>query len=167
MNLFEDEKLIETLSRGGVAVIPTDTIYGIVGQALSQETVKRIYEIKKRAPEKKCIVLIGHWSETNKFGIDVSQYNIPEYGEPTSFIIEKIAFRVPVQAGLRDLLKKTGPLIAPSANPEGLPPAEDLSEAKGYFGNLVDFYVDGGKIAGKASKVIQLHKDGSVSILRE
>ncbi|MFA5778064.1 MAG: L-threonylcarbamoyladenylate synthase [Candidatus Paceibacterota bacterium] len=167
MNLFEDEKLIETLSRGGVVVMPTDTIYGIVGQALDQETVKRIYEIKKRAPEKKCIILIGDWSETNKFGIDVSQFKIPEYEEPTSFIIENIAFRVPVQAGLRDLLKKTGPLIVPSANPEGLPPAENIAEAKNYFGDEVDLYIDGGTITGKASKLIKLHKDGSVSILRE
>jgi L-threonylcarbamoyladenylate synthase len=78
-----------------------------------------------------------------------------------------LAFRLPLLKPLRDLLLLTGPLIAPSANPEGLPPAQNLTEARGYFGGLVDLYVDGGEICGKASKLIKLHKDGSASILRE
>ena len=51
-NIWENPKLIEVLKNGGVAVMPTDTIYGVVGLALNQDTVKRIYEIKKRNPEK-------------------------------------------------------------------------------------------------------------------
>jgi len=62
---------------------------------------------------------------------------------------------------------RTGPLIAPSANPEGLPPARNLEEAKGYFGDSVDMYMDGGEINGKASRLVKLRKDGSVVILRE
>jgi tRNA A37 threonylcarbamoyladenosine synthetase subunit TsaC/SUA5/YrdC len=47
-----------------------------------------------------------------------------------------------------------------------MPPAETIEEAKKYFGDGVDIYIDGGRIAGKASKVIKLHKDSSISILR-
>jgi len=78
-----------------------------------------------------------------------------------------LAFRVPAHASLRELLVKVGPLIAPSANAEALPPAKSISEAKKYFGNLVDLYLDGDLVTSKASKVIKLHKDGSVAVLRE
>lgn len=160
-------ELIQILQNGGVAVMPTDTIYGIVGLALNKKTVERISKIKKRSPEKPFINLIGDWSETKKFGIDASQYKIPENTEPTTYIIEGVSFRIPNVPELRDLLLKTGPLIAPSANPEGLPPAENILEAKEYFGDSVDLYVDGGEISGKASKIIKLNSDGSISVLRE
>ena len=80
---------------------------------------------------------------------------------------QALAFRLPAQQGLRDLLKKTGPLIAPSANLEGLSPANNIYEAKNYFHELVDLYIDGGERNGNPSKVIKLHKDGSALILRE
>ena len=49
--------LIETLKDGGIAVIPTDTIYGIVGSALNPQTVEKIYELRKRAKDKPFIIL--------------------------------------------------------------------------------------------------------------
>jgi L-threonylcarbamoyladenylate synthase len=63
------------------------------------------------------------------------------------------------------LLKKTGPLVAPSANPQGLPPASNVKEAKIYFGERVDFYVPGGSPAAKSSKIIKITEKG-VEILR-
>ncbi len=184
---WNDTNLINTLKEGGVAVMPTDTIYGIVGQALNKDTVLRIYNLKKRAPEKPCIILIGDIEQLKLFSINLSggeflhMQKFTASPEPTSIIldcpdekfsylhrgIKSLAFRLPAQKELRDLLLKTGPLIAPSANPEGMMPAEDIKEAKKYFGNLVDYYMDIGRLAGKASKVIKLHKDGSITILRE
>ncbi len=164
--------------------MPTDTLYGILGKAESEVTVKRIYAIRKRNPDKPCIILIGGMNELEKFGIILTpeqEKEIIKYGEqPTSFVLDcdnekfeylhrgtkTLAFRLPVEKELQDLLKQTGPLIAPSANPEGLPPAKNISEAKNYFGDAVDLYVDGGKIEGKASRVVKLHKDGSVEMLR-
>jgi L-threonylcarbamoyladenylate synthase len=80
---------------------------------------------------------------------------------------QTLAFRLPASANLRELLLKTGPLIAPSANIEGLPPAKNIEEARNYFGDAVDLYMDGETIAGKASRVVRLHNDGSITILRE
>jgi L-threonylcarbamoyladenylate synthase len=161
------EKVKEILKKGGVAVIPTDTIYGLVGRADVPATVERIYKIKDRALEKQCIILIGDWNETKKFGIDASKFKIPETTEPTSFVLEDTAFRRPQQKELQDFLLQTGPLIAPSANPEGLPPAQNISEAKNYFGDTVDFYEDGGTLTGKASKIVKLNENNSIDILRD
>jgi L-threonylcarbamoyladenylate synthase len=84
-----------------------------------------------------------------------------------------LAFRLPLSEDLRNLLLQTGPLVAPSANPEGLAPAKNITEAQNYFGppaqagNSVDLYIDGGEIVGKASKIIRLNDDGSVVVIRE
>ena len=183
-NTWNDPNLIKVLKGNGVVVMPTDTLYGIVGRAQNTAAVNRIYAIRKRSPNKPCIILIGDTRELQKFGIILTpeqKKEIEKYQEPTSFILDcsnetfsylhrgakTLAFRVPFPQSLRDLLLKVGPLIAPSANPEGLPTAHTISEAKKYFGNSVDLYSDGGKLAGKPSRLVKLHKDGSVSILRK
>lgn len=184
-DIWGDENLVDTLRENGVVVMPTDTIYGIVGRALSPSTVERIYGIRKRAPEKPCIILIGDISELAKFSINLSEWQQEKLSEfwpgPVSIIFDcpfekftylhrgtkTLAFRLPNKEGLRDLLLKTGPLIAPSANTEKFPESETAQDAESYFGNKVDLYIDGGPIRAKASKLIKLHKDGSVSILRE
>ena len=66
-NTWQDENLMETLKNGGVAVMPTDTIYGLVGRAENKETVEGIYKIKNRNPEKSFIILIGNINELSKF----------------------------------------------------------------------------------------------------
>jgi L-threonylcarbamoyladenylate synthase len=181
---WNDKKLIEVLNGNGVAVMPTDTIYGIVGKAENEFTVNRIYNIKKRAPGKPCIILIGDIDELEKFSVFPAEEQkniIKNFSSPTSFILDcaeekfsylhrgtkTLAFRLPQLQELRDLLMKTGPLVAPSANTEALPPCQNISEAKKYLGDSVDLYIDGGTIINKASKLIKLHKDGTVSILRE
>lgn len=175
--------------------MPTDTIYGVVGRAKNKETVERIYQLRRRAPNKPCVILIGGINELEKFSIilSVKQKMILEkywpvapktkkVGEsrPVSIVLdcpaekftylhrgaETLAFRLPASKTLQELLFKVGPLIAPSANLEGLPAAQTIKEAKKYFGNSVDLYVDGGLAVGRASKIIKLHKDRTVSILR-
>jgi L-threonylcarbamoyladenylate synthase len=187
-NMWSNKNLVKVLNNGGVVVMPTDTLYGIVGKIESEQVVNRIYEIRKRAPNKPCIILISSIKDLEKFSIILSEKQkevLEKYWlkntEPLSIILDclndkftylhrgtnSLAFRLPAQKDLRNLLKETGPLIAPSANPEGLPPALNITEAKKYFGNSVDLYIDGGEIKGKASKVIRLKKDGSVEVLRD
>ena len=164
--------------------MPTDTLYGIVGRAQNQSAVERIYKIRKRNPGKPCIILIGDINELKKFGIiltEAQKDQIRRYREPTSFIVDctdekfsylhrgtkTLAFRLPTSKSLRNFLIKTGPLIAPSANIEGLLPAKTIIEARNYFGSQVDLYIDGGEIRSKASKIEKLHKDGKLSTIRE
>ena len=74
---------------------------------------------------------------------------------------ETLAFRIPKKPMLADVLKKTGPLTAPSANLEGQPPAYTIKEAKNYFGEKVDFYLDEGQLAGFPSTLVSL-EDGKL-----
>src|SRR4051812_10236635 len=63
------EEIIKQLKNDGIGVIPTDTLYGIVGSALSKKAVERIYEVKGRNTNKPFIVLISDFADLKKFGV--------------------------------------------------------------------------------------------------
>jgi L-threonylcarbamoyladenylate synthase len=78
-----------------------------------------------------------------------------------------IAFRIPDEESLRALLLDVGPLVAPSANPEGQPPASNIQEALDYFGESVDYYVDGGQVINaEPSKIIKISNSIQVDVIR-
>lgn len=184
-NIFDNSNLVKTFKQGGVVVMPTDTIYGILGSALLPATVERIYEIRKREKEKPCIILVSDFSDLEKFKISISEEDkkeiLNEQKRALTFILDtqnedlayldrgtnSLAFRIPKDENLRNLLSLTGPLIAPSANIAGLKPAINIIEAKEYFGNLVDLYIDGGQIVAEPSRIIKFNKDGSKVIIRD
>lgn len=155
-----DDALVDTLLSGGVAVLRTDTIYGIVARADMQSAVEQVYEIKGRTPSKSPIVLIARPEDMfDMYGDDELSMLATFWPGKNSIILPSktapewirrgnasVAYRVPDDEPLRALLEKTGPLIAPSANPEGLPPAMNIAEAQQYFGATVDGYIDGGQV---------------------
>ncbi|MEK7546879.1 MAG: L-threonylcarbamoyladenylate synthase [Patescibacteria group bacterium] len=186
MNIFHKftVKAQKIISKGGVGVILTDTIYGIVCSALSKKSVNRVYRLRKRNPNKPVIVLIGKLGDLKLFGIKPDSKTTNILGRlwpgPVSVILpcasskfsylhrgkKTIAFRLPSAPALRRFLGKTGPLIAPSANFEGKTPAKTVKEAQKYFGNKIGFYMDGGKIKSKPSTLVSI-KDGKISIIRK
>lgn len=166
-----DETIARLLNEGGIGVLRTDTIYGVVARADDERAVERIYEVKGRTPSKSPIVLIGSVSQLfepcddarlNELWPGKNSVILPS--EKPAWIVRgnaSIAYRMPDNAALRELLMKTGPLIAPSANPEGDVPATTIDEARAYFGDNVDFYVDGGAVTDNTpSKLYRLQEDG-------
>ncbi len=164
--------------------MPTDTIFGLVGSALSRNTVERIYGVRKRKPEKPFVILIASMGDLDLFKIKTDNFSkktlnrvwpgkisviLPCPHKRFAYLhrgTKGLAFRLPDKTWLRNLLKKTGPLVAPSANPEGLAPAKNIKEAKRYFGKKIDFYA-GGKKADKLSSTLIQIKDKKIIILRQ
>ncbi|MBI2035106.1 MAG: threonylcarbamoyl-AMP synthase [Candidatus Liptonbacteria bacterium] len=179
-----DKKIINILKNGGIGVMPTDTIYGLVGSALNRKTVRKIYKIRRRNPKKPFIILINSKDDLKIFGIhpNVKTQKVLKKLWPgkVSVILpcrlkkfaylyrgtNTLALRVPKKNSLRKLLRSTGPLVAPSANWEGYPPAKNIKEAKKYFGDHIDFYVNGKNKNTKPSTLIMI-KSGQVSVLRQ
>jgi len=180
---------IKILKDGGVGIIPTDTIYGLVGRAFLPEAVGRIAKLKNRSDGKGFIVLISSLEDLEKFGVIPTetakiflkkfwpgQVSVEFISSASRFDYLKkiggtIAFRVPNKPDLLELLRQTGPLVAPSANPEGLPPAKNIPEAQKYFGlpgqgGLVDFYEDEGELNSPPSTLIRIVGE-KVEVLRE
>jgi len=73
---------------------------------------------------------------------------------------------LPKDPALQHLLAESGPLIAPSANPEGEPPAATIEDARNYFGDQVDLYLDGGTREGSPSTLMSMDEQGAVVVLR-
>ena len=167
------------LLSGGIGVIRTDTLYGLVASAGNQVAVERVYALKSRDEKKSPIVLMGsvdqlfdavdtpsmfesYWP--GKVSIILPSTDSPSWIQRDN---RSVAYRLPDNSGLQHLLKTTGPLIAPSANPEGQTPASTINDAVAYFGDAVDFYVDGGTVTNnEPSKLIRFLKNGAVEVLR-
>ncbi len=182
--LYETPGLVQCLLQGGIVIMPSDTIYGVFCNANLPQSIQRLRKIKNRGNDKGFIVLAGSINDVRNFGDPgdetknvferywpgpVSMIYNPGIKYPDiQFNVDEIACRVPKNTEIRLLLEKTGPLCAPSANPNGLPPAKNIHEARAYFGDNVDMYIDGGTIENtKPSKLIRIHPDGTEEILRE
>ena len=185
LSFEQTDQIIKFLKAGEVGVMPTDTIYGIVGSALDPDVVENIYRLRRKTLDKPLIILISDLNDLNHFNILLTekQRNFLKKNWPNPLSVafpisgadftylhretKALAFRMPKDKKLLDLLKQAGPLVAPSANFEGEKSSETLDEAKKYFGDQVDFYLDGGTILSTASTLIQLEENGEFRILRQ
>lgn len=176
--MFEDtaEKLAIT---GAVGVIPTDTIYGVVARAADTAAVARLYELKSR-DHKPGTVIAATIDQLVELGIKrryltaVQQFwpgavsvEIPHQIDYLSQSTGRQAFRIPDDPELLQLLLKTGPLQTSSANMPGEPPAVVVEAAHEYFGDSVDFYVDGGDRSDREPSTIIRIVDDAIEVIRE
>ncbi|WP_297473326.1 L-threonylcarbamoyladenylate synthase [Persephonella sp.] len=175
------DKAVEVIKKGGVIVAPTDTLYGLLADALNKKAVERVYSLKKRSPDKPLIILIPSIDYLSIFGIkpsSVEEKLLERKGITVVMDIQdskyeylhrgksSLAFRIPDYKPLIEFIRKVEkPLVAPSANPEGKPPPEDIKKAVEYFGDKVDLYVDKGKKKGLPSTIVKVNKD--IKIIRE
>jgi len=167
---MQNNNIIKILKSDGIGILPTDTLYGLVGSAFSKKAIKRIYAVKNRDKNKKLIVLISSLKDLAKFKININkkQEEVLKKFWPgkVSVVLNNIAFRLPKNKNLIEILKKTGPLVAPSANKEGMKPAKNIKEAKKYFSDEVDFYFAGGNLKSEPSTLIKINKMGEIKVLR-
>lgn len=176
-----DETVIRCLISGGVIVARTDTLYGVLARADDPDAVEKVYQVKGRSPEKSPIVLVAETSQIYDSPSDeiykLMQDNwpgkvsiiVPSNTAPTWLRRDNssVAYRLPDDEDLRGLIRSTGPLIAPSANPQGFTPAMNINQAIKYFGESVDIYVDGGEVNDvQPSRLLRVNDYGEVERLR-
>ncbi|MGD1980713.1 MAG: L-threonylcarbamoyladenylate synthase [Flavobacteriaceae bacterium] len=176
------ELVIKSLKRGEIVSIPTETVYGLAGNALKEESVDLIFNLKKRPVFNPLIV---HIPDVNF--LDRVAENIPDpaillanhfWPGPLTLILKKkasipnrvtagkdsVAVRVPNHPLTLELLKKLPfPLAAPSANPFGsISPTLAIHVYK-YFGDKVPFILDGGSCkSGLESTIIGFENETPV-----
>lgn len=178
--MFDDVAQKLTIT-GAVGVIPTDTVYGLVARASDEQAVQRLYALKHRenkpgtliaASTEQCVSLglkarylkaveeywPGAVSVIIPCGPELAYLHQGKYG---------LAVRIPDHPELLKLLEQTGPLLTSSANHPGEPTADTVDEARAYFGDKVDFYVDGGDLSSHQSSTVIRIVDDAIEILRE
>lgn len=179
-----DRKIIDMLKGGAIGVLPTDTVYGVVCDAFNKDAIERMYKTCKRDTNKRFIMIISEVSDLDKFGVQLSEkaHAIADkawpgkisivmecHGRDIDFLLrggKTLAFRVPDDQKLRKLLNETGPLATTSANPQGKSISETIEQAKNYFQDQLDFYIDSGKLGIEPSTIIKLTGD-KAEIIRE
>lgn len=164
-----DIRIVTILGDGGVGVLATDTIYGLVASAANAEAVRRLYALKHRE-QKPGTVIAADTQQLIDLGVPVASIEAVAHLWPNPISVDLLvgdkleylsqgtghaAFRVVADPALRGLLAQTGPLLTSSANHPGKLPATTVQEARLYFADAVDFYVDGGKHIGAASTVVR------------
>lgn len=174
------EALVSHLQTPGeIAVIPTDTVYGVVARAHDSEAVARLYDLKHREHKPGTLVAadidqLVELGIKRRYLVAVEEFwpgavsVIIPCGSELEYLhqgVGSLAVRIPEDPWLQDVLKETGPLVTSSANQPGKHPATTIDEARKYFGDAVSFYEDGGTLNRPPSTVIQIIDD-AIEVVR-
>ena len=185
-NYKKIKETAEIIKNGGVIVFPTETVYGLGVNALNEDAVKRLYEVKKRPQDKAISILVSNIEMIEKVAKDITgiEYGLIKefFPGPLTIILNKkdivpdivtaggttVGVRMPAKDIALRLIEYAGvPIAAPSANISGNPSGTELNTIMDEFQENVDCYIDGGKSEiGLASTIVQVI-DGEPYILRE
>jgi tRNA threonylcarbamoyl adenosine modification protein (Sua5/YciO/YrdC/YwlC family) len=171
----------EVLRRGGLVVVPTDTVYGVAALAASAAAVDRLQAAKGRGDAYPPPILVADQAAAALLGVftpaaeKLARAFWPgaltlvlalQPGAPVALAGDgTVGLRVPDHAGLRDLLAEAGPLACSSANRHDRPPATSVDQARAELGEAVALYVDGGPAGGVASTIVRCVGE-DVAVLR-
>ncbi len=141
--------LVRHLSRGGLAIAPGDTMYGLVGAA--PETDEAIRRVKGREEGKPFLVLVGNSSWIARLSdAEVPARLARHWPGPLTIVLPArqggtVAVRVPDSAFLARLLAALDrPLYSTSVNRAGEPPITSVDEMERAFGDVVGMIYDAG-----------------------
>jgi tRNA threonylcarbamoyl adenosine modification protein (Sua5/YciO/YrdC/YwlC family) len=171
----------DILRRGGVAVIPTDTVYGLACALSAEKAIQRIYALKNLDPKKPLAILVNDMATVNRYarGISTPTYRTMKrvLPGPYTFIFEAtretpkimlrkrktIGIRWPDNAIVLSLLAKLDePLLTTSIRtPEDLF-VNDPIEIEVQFAHRVDLVIDGGVLLPQPSTVVDFSGDEPV-----
>jgi len=186
-NGFADiDAVVAAIGRGGVAGVPTDTVYGLACDPRNMDAVDRIYAIKLRPAGLELTLLAGSLAEAEEaveLNAEARMLAARYWPGPLSIIAPlrrcdlaipriggTLSCRIPDHDLLRRLLRRTGPLASTSANRHGEPPATTAEAVHQSLGPELDAVLDGGPAGGLASSIIdcgrtppQVVREGPIS----
>ncbi|WP_034610937.1 L-threonylcarbamoyladenylate synthase [Cellulomonas sp. URHD0024] len=166
------DEAVNVVSRGGLIVLPTDTVYGVGADAFTPPAVQALLDAKGRGRHMPPPVLIGDVATLDGLAIDVpvgaralatqfwpggltlivrAQPSLAwDLGETNG----TVALRMPDHPTALALLKRTGPLAVSSANTTGNPAAVNAQDAYEQLGDAVALYLDAGEAPGQVASSI-------------
>lgn len=178
----------EVLQKGGVVLYPTDTLYGLGADALSDEAVAKIYAIKGRGEQKPIHAILSGMDMAGKYAeLTAAAYLLEERlpaGQVTFILkkkggldtgttkgIETFGFRIPANEFCIRMVQEFGkPITATSANKSGQQPERVIEHILAQLGEAaggIDLVIDAGELPARAaSTVINLSGD-TPEVVRE
>ena len=164
------DEIAGVLRAGGVALLPTDTIYGLHAVATNEQAVARIRSMKERGDDKPFVVIASSIDQLETLGATIPDTLRQIWPAPLTAIVasgaKTIAARIPNLTWLRALLDRTGPLISTSANRSGEPPITAPEMLANDLLEVLDCLFDAGPREGQPSTIVDF-TGGEPRIVRE
>lgn len=172
-----DQKYIQAIKNGEVVAFPTETVYGLGADAWNPKAIAKVFETKGRPSDNPLIVHISDLEQIDSFSSEIpeaAQLLIDEFWPgPLTLVFNKkpevldvvtaglstVAIRMPANEIALELISKTGPLVAPSANRSGAPSPTKASHVKADFGDSVLVIEGGSTQVGLESTVLDVSSE--------
>jgi tRNA threonylcarbamoyl adenosine modification protein (Sua5/YciO/YrdC/YwlC family) len=160
------------LNDGGVAVIPTDTVYGLAARPDRPSAVARLYSMKGRDADKPIALLASDLAAVERLGGRLEgkarELALKHWPGALTLVVGGEGFRVPAHEKTRRMIAMCGGLLrVTSANISGRSPAVDAAHAFAEVGLVAECVIDDGiSPGGVPSTVVKVLEDGSIEILR-
>lgn len=168
------DKLRAILENGGAVILPTETVYGLFAQALNEDAVNRVYQLKQRPRDKAMNLNVSNlndiyfFSQNTPFFLE-KLYNrfmpgpltiILKANENVPFWVnsglDTVGFRLPNHEQTLRLISETGPLIGPSANISGNESGKKFSDIQAQFSVDLPGIEDDQALTGIDSTILDL-----------
>lgn len=170
---------VQILQQGGLVSIPTETVYGLAGNALNEKAVAEIFRVKNRPTFDPLIVHLSGSDQLEKFASEIPEkaYRLVEafWPGPLTLLLkrkpvipdlvtsglDRAGFRCPAHPLTLELLRALPfPLAAPSANPFGYISPTTAVHVNQQLGGQIEYILDGGSCAvGVESTIIGFEQD--------
>jgi tRNA threonylcarbamoyl adenosine modification protein (Sua5/YciO/YrdC/YwlC family) len=170
-------KTVKSLQAGNLAIIPTDTVYGVAAQPNISSAIEKIYEAKARDGKRPIAFLASDIDVIEKKAIlsDASKELAAKHWPGALTLILKMktgeyeGFRIPDHDFSRELIRQAGGLLkVTSANLSGEPDACTIEDAVKAIGSYVSTSIDDGQSPGGiASTVVKDDPEKGLTILRQ
>lgn len=167
---------VDSLRTGGVALLPTDTVYGLAASPAHDAAIDRIYQLKNRPRDRNLPIMVAASFDLSSIGVQVSEAAARLLASPLvpgaltlalgidaaqapEWLAgrDEIAIRIPNSLFMLAVLEQTGPLMVTSANAHGQPTAHRVADIILGLHGAPDVVVDGGHLADVPSTLINCH----------
>lgn len=168
------DKLRTILENGGAVILPTETVYGLFAQALNEDAVNRVYQLKQRPRDKAMNLNISNLNDIYFFSQNTPFFLEKLYNRfmpgPLTIILkanknvpfwvnsglDTVGFRLPNHEQTLRLISETGPLIGPSANISGNESGKKFSDIQAQFPVDLPGIEDDQALTGVDSTILDL-----------
>ena len=181
----EINKIIDVLSKGEIAILPTDTVYGLTGDATSLKAIKLANDIKKREKPQPLLILVSSIDMLKKYTKNISDLELEVINKywpnKLTILFEKndllsdeltasspyVGVRMPNNKLLLDIMNKYNkPLLSTSANIHSKDVITKILLLENEMRDSVSYIYDAGELSTTASTLIKI-ENGKIKILRE
>ncbi|MDW8754506.1 L-threonylcarbamoyladenylate synthase [Streptococcus suis] len=168
------DKLRTILENGGAVILPTETVYGLFAQALNEDAVNRVYQLKQRPRDKAMNLNVSNLNDIYFFSQNTPFFLEKLYNRfmpgPLTIILKSnenvpfwvnsgldtVGFRLPNHEQTLRLISETGPLIGPSANISGNESGKKFSDIQAQFSVDLPGIEDDQALTGIDSTILDL-----------